>query len=36
MYNFELVKPSSVAEAVAALANDEAQPLSGGKRRYRR
>jgi len=31
MYNFELVKPSSVAEAVSALANDEAQPLSGGQ-----
>ena len=31
MYNFELVKPSSVDEAVKALADDEAQPLSGGQ-----
>ncbi|MCA2010670.1 xanthine dehydrogenase family protein subunit M [Cereibacter sphaeroides] len=30
MYNFDFVKPASVAEAVAALAGDEAQPLSGG------
>jgi carbon-monoxide dehydrogenase medium subunit len=31
MHNFELVKPSSVADAVAALAGDEAQPLGGGQ-----
>ncbi|MGR3321838.1 MAG: FAD binding domain-containing protein [Pseudooceanicola sp.] len=31
MYNFELVKPKTVEEAVAALKSDEAQPLSGGQ-----
>ncbi|MDD7970452.1 FAD binding domain-containing protein [Roseinatronobacter alkalisoli] len=31
MYNFELVKPSTLAEAVAALAGEDAQPLSGGQ-----
>ncbi|RID93421.1 xanthine dehydrogenase family protein subunit M [Gemmobacter lutimaris] len=31
MYNFEFVKPSSIAEAVKALAEDGAQPLSGGQ-----
>ena len=31
MHNFELVKPSSVAEAVKALAQDGAQALSGGQ-----
>jgi carbon-monoxide dehydrogenase medium subunit len=31
MHNFEFVKPSSIAEAVAALANEDAQPLSGGQ-----
>jgi len=31
MHNFEFVKPSSIAEAVAALANADAQPLSGGQ-----
>lgn len=31
MYAFEFVKPASVAEAVRALAGDEAQPLSGGQ-----
>lgn len=31
MHNFEFAKPSSVADAVAALANSEAQPLSGGQ-----
>lgn len=31
MYAFELVKPASVADAVAALAADGAQPLSGGQ-----
>jgi len=31
MYNFEFVQPASVAEAVAALKDDEAQPLSGGQ-----
>ncbi|MGH1368013.1 MAG: FAD binding domain-containing protein [Maritimibacter sp.] len=31
MYNFELIKPTTVEEAVAALADDEAQALSGGQ-----
>ena len=31
MYNFEFVKPASVDEAVAALKDEEAQPLSGGQ-----
>lgn len=31
MHNFEFVKPSSIADAVAALANEDAQPLSGGQ-----
>lgn len=31
MYAFDFVKPASLAEAVAALAHDEAQPLSGGQ-----
>lgn len=31
MYNFELVKPTSLAEAVEALASEEAQPLGGGQ-----
>jgi carbon-monoxide dehydrogenase medium subunit len=31
MHNFEFVKPASVADAVAALSTDEAQPLSGGQ-----
>ena len=31
MYNFEFVKPSSVDEAVAALRDEDAQPLSGGQ-----
>lgn len=31
MYNFEFVKPSSVEEAVAALKDEDAQPLSGGQ-----
>lgn len=31
MYNFDFVKPSTLAEAVAALAESEAQPLSGGQ-----
>jgi carbon-monoxide dehydrogenase medium subunit len=31
MYNFDFVKPSSVAEAVAALAAEGAQALSGGQ-----
>lgn len=30
MYNFDFVKPATVADAVAALAGEEAQPLSGG------
>ena len=31
MYNFEFVKPSSVADAVAALGAEDAQALSGGQ-----
>ena len=31
MYNFDVVQPGSVAEAVSALGQDEAQPLSGGQ-----
>lgn len=31
MYNFELIKPTTVDEAVAALSSDDAQPLSGGQ-----
>ncbi len=31
MYNFDFVKPGSVAEAVAALGNEEAQALGGGQ-----
>ncbi|GHF59839.1 FAD binding domain-containing protein [Seohaeicola zhoushanensis] len=31
MYNFDFVKPSSVADAVKALGDDEAQPLGGGQ-----
>jgi aerobic carbon-monoxide dehydrogenase medium subunit len=31
MHNFELVKPTTVEEAVAALQGDDAQPLSGGQ-----
>ncbi|MCC1480723.1 FAD binding domain-containing protein [Roseibaca sp. Y0-43] len=31
MYNFDFVKPSSIADAVAALAGEDAQPLSGGQ-----
>ncbi|WP_172295686.1 xanthine dehydrogenase family protein subunit M [Pseudoruegeria sp. HB172150] len=31
MYDFELVKPSTVEEAVKALSGDEAQPLGGGQ-----
>lgn len=31
MHNFELVKPGSVADAVAALGGDEAQALGGGQ-----
>ncbi|RGP37681.1 FAD binding domain-containing protein [Pseudotabrizicola alkalilacus] len=31
MHNFEFVKPSSIADAVAALAAEGAQPLSGGQ-----
>jgi aerobic carbon-monoxide dehydrogenase medium subunit len=31
MYNFEYVKPASVADAVKALAAEDAQPLSGGQ-----
>ena len=31
MYNFELVKPSSVAEAIDALGGEDAQALGGGQ-----
>ena len=31
MYAFDFEKPTTVAEAVAALSDDEAQPLSGGQ-----
>lgn len=31
MHNFDFVKPATLAEAVAALGADEAQPLSGGQ-----
>ncbi|MDQ2092637.1 FAD binding domain-containing protein [Rhodalgimonas zhirmunskyi] len=31
MYEFEFVRPGSVAEAIKALGEDEAQPLSGGQ-----
>lgn len=31
MYNFEFVKPSTLDEAVKALADEDAQPLSGGQ-----
>lgn len=31
MYEFEYVKPSSVADAVKALAGEDAQPISGGQ-----
>lgn len=31
MYNFEVERPTSVSDAVAALGRDEAQPLSGGQ-----
>ncbi|PTX55561.1 carbon-monoxide dehydrogenase medium subunit [Litoreibacter ponti] len=31
MYNFELTRPSTIADAVSALASDEAQALGGGQ-----
>ncbi len=31
MYNFDIEKPTTVADAVKALGRDEAQPLSGGQ-----
>lgn len=31
MYNFDFVKPSSLQDAIAALADEEAQPISGGQ-----
>ena len=31
MYSFDIVRPSSVADAVSALGQDEAQPLGGGQ-----
>lgn len=31
MYNFDFIRPETVAEAVAALKSEEAQPLAGGQ-----
>ena len=31
MHNFELVKPSTIADAVSALATEDAQALGGGQ-----
>ncbi|MEP5730086.1 MAG: xanthine dehydrogenase family protein subunit M [Sulfitobacter sp.] len=31
MYNFDVERPSSIADAAAAMGRDEAQPLSGGQ-----
>ncbi len=31
MYNFDFVKPATLAEAIGLLGDDEAQPLSGGQ-----
>ncbi len=31
MYNFEVERPSTIADAVKALSTDEAQPISGGQ-----
>ncbi|MEM6660520.1 MAG: carbon monoxide dehydrogenase, partial [Pseudomonadota bacterium] len=31
MYNFEFAKPDTVADAVAALAEEDAQALGGGQ-----
>jgi len=31
MYNFDVEKPTSIADAVAALGREEAQPMSGGQ-----
>ncbi|MFO7804908.1 MAG: carbon monoxide dehydrogenase, partial [Paracoccaceae bacterium] len=31
MYNFDITRPTTIDEAVAALSADEAQPLSGGQ-----
>ena len=31
MYNFEFVKPATLDEALAALKDEDAQPLSGGQ-----
>ena len=31
MYDFEYVKPASVADAVAALKVEDSQPISGGQ-----
>ena len=31
MHNFEMMRPTTIADAVAALASDEAQPLGGGQ-----
>lgn len=31
MYNFDVTKPTTIADAVQALKSDEAQPLSGGQ-----
>ena len=31
MYNFEIERPTTIADAVAALANEDAQALGGGQ-----
>jgi len=31
MHNFDMMRPTTIADAVAALASDEAQPLGGGQ-----
>ena len=31
MYNFDVEKPTSIADAVKALGREEAQPMSGGQ-----
>ncbi len=31
MYNFDVERPQSIADAVQALSREDAQPLSGGQ-----
>ena len=33
MYNFEFEKPSTIADAVSAMAAEEAQALGGGRKK---